>query len=44
MARGVEKGPKLGAALEMAENAWIAAGFPSAKSETEAIAEAAAKA
>jgi poly(A) polymerase len=44
IARGVEKGPKLGAALEMAENAWIAAGFPSAKSETEAIAEAAAKA
>jgi tRNA nucleotidyltransferase/poly(A) polymerase len=44
MARGVEKGPKLGAALETAENAWIAAGFPSAKSEIEAIAEAAAKA
>jgi tRNA nucleotidyltransferase/poly(A) polymerase len=44
MARGVERGPKLGAALEMAENAWIAAGFPSAKSELDAIAEAAARA
>jgi tRNA nucleotidyltransferase/poly(A) polymerase len=43
MARGVAKGPQLGAALEMAEKAWIAAGFPSAKSELEAIAEAAAK-
>jgi hypothetical protein len=39
----VEKGPKLGAALETAENAWIAAGFPSTKSELDAIAEAAAK-
>jgi tRNA nucleotidyltransferase/poly(A) polymerase len=44
MARGVERGPKLGAALEAAEKAWIAAGFPSAKSEIDAIAEAAAKA
>ena len=26
--RGVEKGPKLGAALAAAEKAWIAAGFP----------------
>jgi poly(A) polymerase len=43
MARGVDKGPKLGAALEAAEKAWIAAGFPSAKSEIDAIAEAAAK-
>jgi poly(A) polymerase len=43
MARGVEKGPKLGAALEAAEKAWIGAGFPSAKSEIDAIAEAAAK-
>jgi tRNA nucleotidyltransferase/poly(A) polymerase len=43
MARGVEKGPKLGAALEAAEKAWIAAGFPSAKSDIDAIAEAAAK-
>jgi poly(A) polymerase len=28
IARGVEKGPSLGAALERAEKAWIAAGFP----------------
>jgi poly(A) polymerase len=42
MARGVGKGPKLGTALEAAENAWIAADFPSAKSELDAIAEAAA--
>src|SRR5205814_9815235 len=26
--RGLEKGPKLGAALAAAENTWIAAGFP----------------
>lgn len=43
MARGVEKGPKLGAALKAAEKAWIAADFPSAKSELDAIAESAAK-
>jgi tRNA nucleotidyltransferase/poly(A) polymerase len=43
MARGVEKGPKLGAALAAAEKAWIAAGFPSQKSELDAIAEATAK-
>jgi tRNA nucleotidyltransferase/poly(A) polymerase len=42
MARGVEKGPRLGAALEAAEKAWIAAGFPSQKSELDGIAEAAA--
>jgi poly(A) polymerase len=42
MARGVEKGPKLGAALQAAEKAWIAAEFPSTKSELDAIAEAAA--
>jgi tRNA nucleotidyltransferase/poly(A) polymerase len=42
MARGLEKGPKLGAALEAAEKAWIAAGFPSAKYDIDAIAEAAA--
>src|SRR5205807_7238029 len=28
IARGVEKGPALGAALLRAEEAWIAAGFP----------------
>jgi poly(A) polymerase len=43
MARGIDKGPKLGIALEAAENAWIAADFPSAKSELDAIAEAAAR-
>jgi poly(A) polymerase len=43
MALGLEKGPKLGAALEAAENAWIAADFPSAKRELDAIAEVAAK-
>jgi poly(A) polymerase len=31
IARGVEKGPALGAALARAEEAWIAAGFPSDK-------------
>ena len=31
MARGVKKGPALGAALARAEDAWIAAGFPSEK-------------
>ena len=29
VARGVEKGPRLGAAIKAAEEAWIAAGFPS---------------
>jgi hypothetical protein len=43
MALGLEKGPKLGAALDAAENAWIAADFPSAKRELDAIAEVAAK-
>ena len=28
IARGVEKGPVLGAVLRAAEEAWIAAGFP----------------
>ncbi len=28
IARGVEKGPSLGAALERAEQVWVAAGFP----------------
>ncbi|MEN3385831.1 MAG: poly(A) polymerase [Hyphomicrobiales bacterium] len=31
IARGVEKGPALGAALARAEEAWVAAGFPSDK-------------
>ncbi len=29
MARGIAKGPALGAALQAAEDAWVAAGFPS---------------
>jgi poly(A) polymerase len=43
MARGVERGPALGDALDKAETAWIAADFPSAKAEIDAIAEASAK-
>lgn len=42
MARGVEKGPGLGAALATAERAWIAAGFPADKAALDAIAQAAA--
>jgi poly(A) polymerase len=43
IARGLEKGPRLGAALEAAEAAWIAADFPLAKADIDAIADAAAK-
>jgi len=43
MARGVEKGPALGAAMRVAENAWIAAGFPQDAAKLAAIADAAAK-
>jgi poly(A) polymerase len=43
MARGVEKGPGLGAALGRAEEAWIAAGFPLEQSALDAIADAAAR-
>ena len=39
--RGVEKGPALGAALAAAEQAWIAAEFPSDAAVLAAIAEAA---
>lgn len=39
--RGVEKGPRLGAALAAAEEAWIAAGFPSDKAALAALADAA---
>jgi poly(A) polymerase len=39
--RGVEKGPALGAALDAAETAWIAADFPSDVVSIEAIADAA---
>ena len=41
IARGVEKGPALGAALRAAEEAWIAAGFPGDAMALDAIAIAA---
>jgi tRNA nucleotidyltransferase/poly(A) polymerase len=41
IARGVEKGPALGAALHAAEEAWIAAGFPGDTMALDAIAIAA---
>jgi len=44
MARGVEKGPALGAAMRAAEAAWIAADFPSEGPTLAAIADAATKA
>jgi poly(A) polymerase len=43
MARGVPKGPRLGAALAAAEEAWIAAGFPSDAPAVAALADAAAE-
>jgi poly(A) polymerase len=43
IARGVAKGPALGAALGRAEEAWIAAGFPTAQGDIEAIAAAAVR-
>jgi poly(A) polymerase len=39
IARGVERGPKLGAALRAAEAAWIAADFPGDAAAVAAIAE-----
>jgi poly(A) polymerase len=39
IARGVPKGPRLGAALAAAEEAWIAAGFPRDKAALTAIQE-----
>ena len=39
--RGIEKGPRLGATLAAAEEAWIAAGFPSDRAALAAIADAA---
>jgi poly(A) polymerase len=42
IARGVAKGPALGAALHEAEEAWIEADFPSDGAEIAAIADAAA--
>jgi len=41
IARGVEKGPTLGAALAAAESSWIAAGFPTDPEELDGIAAAA---
>jgi poly(A) polymerase len=41
--RGVEKGPALGQALEAAEEAWIAAGFPADAAAISAIADLAAR-
>ena len=41
IARGVEKGPALGKALEAAEEAWIAAGFPAAADRIASIVETA---
>ncbi|HEX2653005.1 MAG TPA: CCA tRNA nucleotidyltransferase [Xanthobacteraceae bacterium] len=43
MARGVEKGPRLGAALKSAEEAWIKAGFPMADAALADIADVVAK-
>jgi poly(A) polymerase len=43
IARGVEKGPRLGAALKAAEEVWIAADFPADKAALDAIADKAAK-
>jgi len=43
LARGVPKGPRLGAVLAAAEEAWIAAGFPTEKAAVAAIADAAAR-
>jgi hypothetical protein len=39
VARGVEKGPRLGKALAAAESAWIAAGFPSDDAAIQTIAD-----
>jgi len=43
VARGVEKGPALGAAMRAAEAAWIAAGFPLDAGAIAEIADTAAK-
>lgn len=42
MSRGVPRGPRLGAALRAAEEAWIAAGFPTEPAALARIAETAA--
>jgi poly(A) polymerase len=41
MARGIEKGPALGAAMRAAEEAWVQAGFPQDTAALETIAAAA---
>jgi poly(A) polymerase len=41
MARGIEKGPRLGAAMRAAEEAWIEAGFPMERAALAQIADAA---
>ena len=43
LARGVEKGPRLGAAMRGAEEAWIAAGFPGDHAALAAITDAATR-
>ncbi|HEV3394671.1 MAG TPA: CCA tRNA nucleotidyltransferase [Xanthobacteraceae bacterium] len=43
MARGVPKGPRLGAALAQAEEAWIAQGFPGDMAAVAQIADAVAR-
>jgi poly(A) polymerase len=43
IARGVEKGPRLGIALRAAEAAWVAAGFPHERAALDGIAEEAAR-
>jgi poly(A) polymerase len=43
MRRGVPKGPRLGAALKAAEDAWVAAGFPAGRTAVAAIADSAAR-
>src|SRR5262249_46436613 len=42
MARGIEKGPRLGAAIRAAEEAWIEAGFPLDREALARIADEAA--
>jgi tRNA nucleotidyltransferase/poly(A) polymerase len=44
IARGVAKGPALGAALKHAEAAWVAAGFPLDRAALSALADQAARA
>jgi poly(A) polymerase len=43
IARGIEKGPALGEAMAAAEEAWIAAGFPTNKATLDQISNSAAR-